>query len=213
MASFVLVTIQPLASLDAETTGVADRKGEVQMLPQNSSSHNAGKPAAGPLAVSLKAGPNASEVFVEWPAGGKISAVYSTGFCELGNAGGIINISGGIAVAAPGLKEAIGKMYSHSCYPVDYADDRKPQLELFADDVSILKMEGSGGNRTGALCQTPQMTAREVRIVLSGRLKVVDMDVIVEKRVAADVPRMVYSRMVARYTRDVMINCLYHQLI
>lgn len=154
------------------------------------------------------------EVFIEWPGGDKINVIYTSGFCALGNAGGIINVSGGIAVAAPGVKEAIGKLYSHSCYPSDYADSGKPVLEIFADGKPVLKATDSGTVMTGELATAANpITAKEVKVVLTGTLKAVDMKILEEKIFRADAPRMLFAHIRIQYTKEIMVNTLYHQMI
>jgi len=152
---------------------------------------------------------NTCEVFVEWPNGDKINIVYTDERCGIGNCGELVNVSGGIAVSGTGVDG-----YAHSCYPVDYAENQKPELEIFADNASVLKVTGLGKTKTGRLCQDPALLkAKEVKIIFRGRLKGVDMDIVVEQVVRADVPRMLFSHIMARYTKRIMVNRLYHQMV
>ena len=155
---------------------------------------------------------DACEVFIEWASGDRINIVYSANCCALGGAGALINVSGGIAVAVPGLKESIGRGYSHSSYPSDYEDGHKPILEIFADDVPVLKVAELGKTKTGSLGSLAR-TPSKVKFVFSGRLKTAAMDIVVEQTVNADLPRMLFSHIQARYTREVMVYRFYHQMV
>lgn len=166
------------------------------------------------LRLSLNKKIKNCQVVIEWASGDKIDLVYSSDFCALGNAGGIVNVSGGIAVAAPGVKEAIGKLYSHSCYPSDYADNGKPVLEIFADGKLVLKATDSGTVMTGELATAADpIAAKEVKAVLTGTLKAVDMEILEERVFRTDAPRFMSAHIRIKYTKEIMVNTLYHQMI
>lgn len=166
------------------------------------------------LKLSLNKKIKTCQVLVEWTGGDKIDLVYSSDFCALGNAGGIINVSGGIAVAAPGVKEAIGKLYSHSCYPSDYSEKSRPEVEIFADGRPVLKATDNGTVMTGELVTSEiPIMAKEVKAVLTGTLKAVDMEILEERIFRADAPRFMSAHIRIKYTKEILVNTLYHQMI
>ena len=166
------------------------------------------------LKLSLNKKIKNCQVVIEWASDDKIDLVYSTSFCALGNAGGIINVSGGIAVAAPGVKEAIGKLYSHSCYPSDYSEKSKPVVEIFADGRPVLKATENGTIMSGELVTSEKpLTAKEVKAVLTGTLKAVDMEILEERIFRADAPHFMAAHIRIKYTKEILVNTLYHQMI
>lgn len=144
-----------------------------------------------------------------WPDKEKIGFRYNKkGSVGFSPDGAIDGVTGGIAISGNETKG-----FLHSLYLRDLKSNAI--VEIYADGTLVFQAVGpEPRDWQGQLVKTgDSLTGKNIRIVTSGTFHTIDATFMVENIIDADVPRMMYSRMILKHHKDLFVKRLYHQLL